>query len=139
MPFDFRSAIVEAEPRLVIGPGAHRERAAGGVPRQFVADIPYTLSLFHRFFGDLHVIGEITGRHRPTTSACPSKARRFTGHASLDLRDLDAGSEVRIDGAVLPRSASARLVLRPFVPIVERLATRAILRGVLRAASFVTA
>lgn len=136
LPYDFEH-YVEVEPRLRsarwLTPGGPRV----GARAEVIAEIPYTLPVLGRLFGPAEAIATVTEWSPPDRTAVRFEGRRFTGEAGVTLRERQNGSEVQIEGGVRPRARLARAALRTLSPVVERLATRAIRRGVHRAAAAV--
>jgi hypothetical protein len=136
LPFDFER-YVEIEPRLRsarwLTPGGPQV----GARAEIVAEIPFTLPLLHRVFGAPEVIATVAEWAPPGRTAAWFEGRRFTGEAGISLSECIGGSDVTIEGHVEARALLGRLALRPLRPLVERLAARAIERGVHRAAAAV--
>lgn len=134
LPFDFER-YVEVEPRLRSAQWLTPGGPGVGKRAEVVVDIPFTVPLVRRVFASADVIATVTEWEPPQRSAITFESHRFTGHAQVRLLSLRDGCRVDVDGRVRPRARLAQVALRPLGPLVERLATRAIERGVGRAAA----
>jgi hypothetical protein len=134
LPFDF-DRYVEVEPRLrsarwLDGHGPHL-----GARAEVVADIPYRVPLVRLVFGAPEAVATITTWDPPRRVAVSFEARRFFGSSEIEIEACDNGAQVVIDGAATPRAQMGTRILRPVKPVIERLATRALERGIRRAAA----
>jgi hypothetical protein len=137
LPFDFDRYVV-AEPRLrsarwLDGGGPHV-----GARAEIVAVIPYTVPLIGRVLGAPEAVATVTEWAPPRGLAASFEGKRFAGLVGVGLEPFGSGSRVTVDGVVAARSRYAGLALRPLTPLLAALATRAIERGVQRAAHAVT-
>jgi hypothetical protein len=133
VPFDF-DRYVATEPRLrsarwLVGTGP-----AVGSEAELVAEIPFTVPVARVVFGAPEAVVTITEWVPPAKASVRFRADRFHGWATITMEDLARGCLVAVEGEVLLRSRLAARLLRPFEARLERLASRAIARGVHRAA-----
>jgi hypothetical protein len=135
LPFEL-DRYVALEPRLV---SAHwTEEPPGprvGACAKVVADIPFTIAFVRRLVGTQEATMTITTWDPPHRAAVAVETRHFVGRAEIEVSDRDQGSEVRVNGIARARSRRVNLALRPIAPLLERLATRSIERGIQRAAA----
>jgi hypothetical protein len=138
LPLDLER-YVAAEPRLTSARWIAHHGPEVGARAEVVADIPFTVQTVRRLIGRQRVTATLVDWLPGHRIAADFDGGAIRGWAHVEVEQAGETSVVRVDGALEPKRASVRLALRPLNPGLAFLATRAIERGVARAAAALSA
>jgi polyketide cyclase/dehydrase/lipid transport protein len=137
LPLDFER-YVAAEPRLTSARWITQNGPEVGARAEVVADIPFTVQAVRRLIGRQCVTATLIDWRPGHSLAADFEGASIRGWTHVEVEQAGEVSVVRVDGAVEPKRAPVRVALRPLHPALAFLATRAIERGVARAAAAVS-
>lgn len=124
---------VEIEPRLVAARWLTAGGPAVGARAEAVVDIPFTVGVLRAHFAHPTVVATITQWVPDASLEATFEESRFAGRVRIEVNATEGGAVVRVDGEVVPTRRLIRTAIRPLTPLLDVLATNAIVRGVERA------
>lgn len=126
-----------AEPRLTSGSWIHAGPPFAGAKADVVAEIPFRLPIVRTWFGTPTGRTTLLKYDPPNGLVYSLDAKHATGLLEAEFTRHDEGWSAHVSGWILPRRTMARLALLPVTGPLSQATNAAVLRGLLRAASFV--
>lgn len=125
---------VAIEPRLCSARWLVGDTPAVGAQVVLETEIPFTVPIIRQLLHRSTTTVTITHWSPPNVARMDFDGGTFAGSVCVELTAMCDGSMVTVRGLLWPKSRALRLALRPIRHPLERLARRAIIRGIRRAA-----
>jgi hypothetical protein len=106
-----------------------------GSRAEIAARIPFTVPIVRHLVGQLHGTATLDEFDPPFKLTYSLATPQGVGRIAVLFSETATGCLVSVDGWTLPRSSIAKMTLLPLASLLDRLASRAIDRGIHRAAS----
>jgi hypothetical protein len=128
-------AYVDVEPRLESARWLDPLAPRAGSRAEVVGDIPFSVPAVSRFVGRPRGVATLERFSPPDGFAYRLETPRASGLLVAEFTATADGCHADVRGWILPKSRAGRIVLAPLAPLLHRLASDAVRRGVLRASA----